>query len=129
LALKQNPNDLSTLLNLGATMGKKGAYERGAWYLKRAEEKSPRNLVIHLNKLQNAVMMQDAERTGKHLSQIARLFSIQEVQSFFYERAKGYHYIDGMLVLLDDCMILPPLKDHFQQIIGDWVLDIGEPTS
>ena len=129
MALRQNPQDMNTLLNLGMGLSASGAFERGAWYLKRAEERDPRNLIIHLSKLQNAILMQDDGQTRTNLMQIARLFNFQEIQHFFNEHSKGYHTIGGIMILLDDCIVLPPIVDYFERKAGEWVLDSGDPAS
>ena len=128
-ALNQNPYDMHTLLNLGMAMSAAGAYEHSAWFLKRAGEQSPGNLVIHLSKLQNALQMQDDERIRLHLLQIASLFSIEDIQRTLNEQAQGHLYIEETLVALDGCKIQPLLVDYFRNKADQWVLDSGVNNS
>ncbi|RLB97611.1 MAG: hypothetical protein DRH90_23130, partial [Deltaproteobacteria bacterium] len=122
MALRRNPQDPNTLLSLAMALSATGAFEHGAWYLKRADEKLPLNIVIYLSRLQNAIKMQDEGRIRTTLSQIVLLFSIQEIQDFFDEHAKGYHVIEGTLVLVDDCIVHPVLMNYFQHKADEWDL-------
>ena len=125
MALNQNPHDMNTLLNLGMALSAMGAYKHSVWYLKRADEQRPRHLLILLSKLQNAIKMQDDKRIHNNLSQIAALFSPQDIQRIFDELTRGHHYIDETLVTLNGCIVLPPLVSYFQEITDGWILESG----
>jgi tetratricopeptide (TPR) repeat protein len=128
MSLQRNALDMNTLLSMGMALSAAGHYKHGAWFLKRAGERSPRNLIVHLGKLQNAIMMQNSPRTKKYLYRIGSLFTLQEIQRFFDLYAQGHHFIDGTLVLIDDCLILPPIVDYFQDKAERWDLDLGGPA-
>lgn len=114
MAVKHNPYDMNILLNLGMVLSADGALERGAWYLKRAEERSPHNLAIHLSLLQNAIVMQDEQKSSRYLSNIGRLYSIKHIETFFSEYSRGYHYIGTTLVSVDDGIVFPYLSNYFK---------------
>ncbi len=115
LALKQNPYDKDALINLAVALSSKGLYERAERFLQTARIRHPKNLVVYLALLQNALKMQDTERVNRYLSAVTSLFTIETLKQYLAERARGYHYIDETLVLLDDHVIFPPLVDFLNQ--------------
>ena len=111
MALKNDPYDSNTLLNLGMAFGMSGAFERAEWFIKRAQSNTPRNIAIYLSLLQNAIVMRDEQRREQYLVDICRIYSIKQLQAFFTEHAQGSHYIGGMFVLVDDRIVLPALSE------------------
>ena len=111
LALKQNPYDKDTLISLSMALSSKGFYERAEWFLITARNRHPKNIVVYLALLQNALAMQDTSRVEHYLSAVTSLFTIDAIKRYLAERARGYHYIDDTLVLIDDRVIVPALVD------------------
>jgi tetratricopeptide (TPR) repeat protein len=108
-ALKLNPYDKDVLLCLAMALSAKNEYKRADWYLRLAKKSHPQNLAIVLGLLQNAIKMQDVDRINAYLLQLIDLFRMDEITYFFTEHAKGYHYINGTMVPIEDSIILPYL--------------------
>jgi tetratricopeptide (TPR) repeat protein len=116
-ALRQNPYDKNTLICLGMALSKKGFYDRAEWYLQTAKNKHPKNLVIYLTLLQNALYTQKTNRVESYLSSVTSQFTIGALKRYLTEHARGYGYIDETFVLIEDDLILPPLIDFLNQKI------------
>ncbi len=126
-AWQHNPEDVQTLLVLGMALSSTGAYERAEQYLQKAQIISPKNLVVYLGLLENAVKMQDSHRIDRYLFDITNLFRINQIEYFFSEHARGYHYIKATLVPVEDRIVLPYLADYLKKqaekmdgVAGGW---------
>ena len=115
IALNQNPYDKDTLINLAMALSAKGFHERAEWFLQATRKRNPENLIVYLALLQNAIEMQDINRINNYLFQTTKRFRFNEIKYFFVEHAKGYNYINGTLVPIQDRIILPYLADFIKE--------------
>jgi tetratricopeptide (TPR) repeat protein len=114
-AFQQEPHSTDLLLNMAAALNTGGSHERAETLLKKALDKAPHNIVIHLALLQHALTIQDKNRIDHRLSQIVKRFKLGDIQQYLTERAKGWHYVNHTLVPVDDAMVIPALVEHLKQ--------------
>ena len=109
IALYQEPQNIDLLLSMGMALSTKGHYERAEILLKKAKNRYPDNLAIHLALLQNALGIQDEIRIDRSLSQISKRFKMTDIEQYLADRAQGWHYINHTLVPVSDAMVIPSL--------------------
>ncbi len=125
MALKQNAADIRALYHMGMALSAAGEHRIADRFLLRARNRSPRNLNIYLGLVQNAISMHNPERISVYLSQITNRFKLVEIESFFAQRAKGYQLIAGMLIQLNDDLIMSYLASHLEETAHN----LGAPFS
>jgi Tfp pilus assembly protein PilF len=113
--LRQHPYDRDGLINLAMLLSSKGFYQRSEWFLKRAVQRYPNNLIGHLGLLQNALAMEDHQRANSYMSGIAGKFSIDDIKRYLAARNWGHVYVNATLVPIDDTMVTPPLIDYLKK--------------
>jgi Tfp pilus assembly protein PilF len=114
-ALSQKPRDLNSLLLVGMTLSAKGFHDRAAWFLQSARKQYPRNLIVYLGLIQNAVKQDSQHQVAAHIRQLANRFAYTDIIGYLEHRMKGYHYISGTLVPINDRIIKPHLITFINQ--------------
>jgi len=117
--LKQRPHDRDGLINLAIALSSKGYYLRSEWFLKKALQRYPRNLIIHLGLLQNALAMEDIHRANRYMAGIAGKFRMQDINSYLDMRSQGHVYIHATLVPIDDTVVIPSLVGFLKDEVSE----------
>jgi len=114
-ALAEKPYDNNTLIVLAMTLSSQGFHERAEWFLRKARKRYPKNLIVYLGLLQNAHQMADSRRVDAYLKDLTNNFTLGDIRGYLNQRVKGYRYISGTLVPIDDRIVMTRLGNFINQ--------------
>jgi len=104
-ALRIAPNYGKAILNIGVALSLTGEHEQARWFLRRASQMSPNEIIILFSLIQNSLRTGDKQDTDKYIERLFTSFNIKDI-------------IIGLIELPNDNLSVPVSRKILAPVIA-----------